>query len=67
MQKALLDEMFNRMPEGAVNVEYWDGTNKQYGEGNSPFTIHLLRPLSGLKVAKRPGTGAGRSLYGRDN
>jgi cyclopropane-fatty-acyl-phospholipid synthase len=54
MHKALLDEMFNRLPEGAVTVKYWDGTDKQYGKGNSLFTIHLMRPLTGLNVTKDP-------------
>ena len=54
MQKALLDEMFSSLPQGAVTVNYWDGTNKQYGEGESLFTLHLKKPLSGLKAAKDP-------------
>jgi len=54
MQKALFDEVFSRLPEGAVTVKYWDGTDKHYGEGNSLFTIHIMHPLSGLKAAKDP-------------
>jgi len=61
MQKALLDEMFSRLPEGAITVQYWDGTNKQYGEGNSLFAIHLMRPLSGLKAAKDPVLALGEA------
>ncbi|HEX3033158.1 MAG TPA: cyclopropane-fatty-acyl-phospholipid synthase family protein [Bacillota bacterium] len=54
MQKALLDELFSRLPEGAVSVNYWDGTNKKYGEGSSQFTLSLTRPLSTTRIARHP-------------
>lgn len=54
MQKALVDEIFNRLSEGTVTVNYWDGTSKQYGEGEPHFTVSLTQLLSKLNLAKDP-------------
>lgn len=61
MQKVLLDEMFSRFSEGAITVNYWDGTNNQYGQGTSDITLKITTPLSVLRMAKDPALELGEA------
>jgi len=54
LQKVLFDGIFGRVPDGTFAVEYWDGTNRQYGQGNPSFTVKLTKPLSTLRLARNP-------------
>lgn len=54
MQKAILDEIFNRLAAGTIAVHYWDGSSKKYGEGEPLFTIRFNEPLSAAKIARDP-------------
>lgn len=61
MQQMLLDEMFSRLPEGAITVNYWDGTNKQYGQGTSNYTLKITKPLAASRVVKDPALELGEA------
>lgn len=54
MQKVFFDEILSHLPEGAIAVNFWDGTNKQYGQGQPNFTLNLNEPLSTMRLAKDP-------------
>ncbi len=54
MQKVFLDQFFRRLHRGTFRVKYWDGTSKQYGEGEPNFTLNLNKPLSTVNLAKDP-------------
>jgi len=61
MQKAIYDEIFERISDGAVMIDFWDGTSKQYGQGKPNFTLKLNRPVSVAGFVSDPVTELGEA------
>lgn len=66
MQKIFFDEILNRLPEGAIAVDFWDGTRKQYGQGQPYFNLKINKPLPALKVARDPVLELGEAYMDGD-
>lgn len=54
MQKELLDNFFKPIEYGAFEVSYWDGTTKQYGEGDPSFKLVFHKQVPYKKIMKNP-------------
>lgn len=61
MQKAIYDEIFKRVADGVLVIDFWDGTSKQYGQGKPNFKLKLNKPISAAAFIADPITELGEA------
>lgn len=66
MQKAVYDGIFNQLTNGAVSIDFWDGTTRQYGQGLPKFTLKINRPLAVAALVAEPVSVLGEAYADGD-
>ncbi len=69
LEKTLYNQLFSRSFSLPVEVNYWDGTTKQYGDTDTPpqIKINIHEEIPMKEITSNASFGTRRSLYGSSN
>src|SRR6266496_1618951 len=66
MEKSLFNRIAQNIRVGAVDVTYWDGETKHYGQGDSRFRFIINHPRAVRAILRNMTVGFGESYMKGD-